>query len=105
MRWRTETAIVVGGGQSGGSTAAIEMVGQRQCTAREGAKVLVVDRDIGTAGNRRSITEEQYRARRRRTLPRRKKLLPPLRNARTRGVRSTYCTIMSELASPVAMRR
>ena len=60
MRLENKTAIVVGGGQSGGSTAAI---GNGRATAmlfaREGAKVLVVDRDIGTAQETAdSITEE-----------------------------------------------
>ncbi|MEC8198791.1 MAG: SDR family NAD(P)-dependent oxidoreductase, partial [Pseudomonadota bacterium] len=60
MRLENKTAIVVGGGQSGGSTAAI---GNGRATAmlfaREGAKVLVVDRDIDTAQETAdSITEE-----------------------------------------------
>ena len=50
MRLENKTAIVIGGGQSGGSTTAI---GNGRATAmlfaREGAKVLVVDRDMPTA--------------------------------------------------------
>ena len=40
--------LVVGGGQSG-NRRRLEMVGQRQCFSRAKARVLVVDRDIGTA--------------------------------------------------------
>ena len=50
MRLENKTAVVIGGGQSGGSTTAI---GNGRATAmlfaREGAKVLVVDRDMPTA--------------------------------------------------------
>ena len=50
MRLEKKTAVVIGGGQSGGSTTAI---GNGRATAmlfaREGAKVLVVDRDMPTA--------------------------------------------------------
>ena len=50
MRLENKTAIVVGGGQSSGSTSAI---GNGRATAilfaREGAKVLVVDRNLSTA--------------------------------------------------------
>ena len=60
MRLENKTAIVVGGGQSGGSTAAI---GNGRATAmlfaREGAKVLVVDRDIGTAQETADLITEE----------------------------------------------
>mgnify|MGYP001224549782 FL=1 len=50
MRLENKTAVVIGGGQSGGSTTAI---GNGRATAmlfaREGAKVLVVDRDMPMA--------------------------------------------------------
>ncbi len=50
MRLKDKTAVVFGGGQSGGSTTAI---GNGRATAmlfaREGATVLVVDRDMATA--------------------------------------------------------
>ena len=50
MRLEDKMAVVIGGGQSGGSTTAI---GNGRATAmlfaREGAKVLVEDRDIATA--------------------------------------------------------
>ena len=65
MRLKDKTAVVFGGGQSGGSTTAI---GNGRATAmlfaREGATVLVVDRDMATAQETVDlITEEGNLAR------------------------------------------
>jgi NAD(P)-dependent dehydrogenase (short-subunit alcohol dehydrogenase family) len=60
MRLANKTAIVIGGGQSGGSTMAI---GNGRATAmlfaREGAKVLVVDRDMPTAQETADLITEE----------------------------------------------
>ena len=60
MRLENKTAIVVGGGQGEGST---EAIGNGRATAilfaREGAKVLVVDRDLASATETAEMIEKE----------------------------------------------